>query len=250
LLISATDKSFTSLTQAEAFLTSTGPIPASGPPKFYAVRHGHEPGIYSDWHTAQKQITGYQKPQHKKFSTRAEAEAYLRRPSPTIETVRPAVADADAARATSRVKNEDAEDEEAPAAKRRTATRLTAGEADAAAAAAADMLLPLGWAAPPADAADGHDYTLTIDAASGQLRRKTAAELDALTVRPANAGPAAAAATSSKTANRGGPLNVWTDGACRANGQRGAIAGVGVYFGPRDPKYAHLPPPTPHRIAV
>jgi ribonuclease HI len=34
---------------------------------------------------------------------------------------------------------------------------------------------------------------------------------------------------------------VWTDGACRANGQRGAIAGVGVYFGPRDPKYVFFP---------
>lgn len=29
---------------------------------------------------------------------------------------------------------------------------------------------------------------------------------------------------------------IWTDGACRCNGTDNAVAGVGVYFGPRDPR--------------
>jgi ribonuclease HI len=45
--------------------------------KFYAVRNGRVPGIYTDWPSAQKQITGWSKPVHKCFSTRAEAQRFL-----------------------------------------------------------------------------------------------------------------------------------------------------------------------------
>ncbi len=33
------------------------------------------------------------------------------------------------------------------------------------------------------------------------------------------------------------PILVYTDGSCRGNGQTGAVAGIGVYFGPGDPRY-------------
>src|ERR1700743_1928667 len=78
----ATDKSFTSLTSAEAFLKSTTPLTSSGPRKFYAVRRGHTPGIYTDWPSAQKQIIGFQKPKFKSFTTRAEADSFFRATTP------------------------------------------------------------------------------------------------------------------------------------------------------------------------
>jgi ribonuclease HI len=37
-----------------------------------------------------------------------------------------------------------------------------------------------------------------------------------------------------------GPLKIYTDGSSLGNGKLGAVAGVGVYFGPNDPRY--LPP--------
>jgi ribonuclease HI len=35
----------------------------------------------------------------------------------------------------------------------------------------------------------------------------------------------------------GGVLKIYTDGSSLGNGAKGATAGVGVYFGPRDPRY-------------
>ena len=36
---------------------------------------------------------------------------------------------------------------------------------------------------------------------------------------------------------------VYSDGACKANGTDGAVAGIGVWWGPNDPRYVFLPPP-------
>jgi ribonuclease HI len=38
-------------------------------------------------------------------------------------------------------------------------------------------------------------------------------------------------------------LRIWTDGSSRGNGQRGARAGLGVYFGPNDPRNLSQPLP-------
>ncbi|ETY74464.1 ribonuclease H family protein [Lactiplantibacillus fabifermentans] len=45
--------------------------------KFYAVRVGRKPGIYSTWAACQQQINGYSGAQYKSFPTRAEAEAFV-----------------------------------------------------------------------------------------------------------------------------------------------------------------------------
>ena len=44
---------------------------------FYAVRKGRKPGIYTNWPEAQKQVSGFSGPQYKKFTTRADAQAYM-----------------------------------------------------------------------------------------------------------------------------------------------------------------------------
>jgi len=76
-------KSFTTLTDAERFMAGEDPSNkggsevAGGGSKFYAVRSGRVPGIYTDWPSAQKQIVGWTKPKHKCFSTRVEAQRFL-----------------------------------------------------------------------------------------------------------------------------------------------------------------------------
>lgn len=48
--------------------------------KFYAIKKGKKPGIYTTWPEAQKQIHGFSKAQFKSFSTRKEAEEYINPP--------------------------------------------------------------------------------------------------------------------------------------------------------------------------
>ncbi|KAF2672447.1 ribonuclease H-like protein, partial [Microthyrium microscopicum] len=153
---------------------------------FYAVRRGHEPGVYNDWPSAQKQIAGFQKARHKSFQTRYEAEEFVRALSPDVTAGEPA------------------------AKKRKGSENATLIE------------LPAGLGPLPPDAEDGFDHTITLDPQTGLPRKKTDAELRSLRA-VSREGPA-----SSKV------LQIWTDGACRANGTANARAGVGVFFGPND----------------
>ena len=45
--------------------------------KFYAVRVGRKPGIYSDWAEVKPLVDGFAGAQHKSFKSRSEAEKYL-----------------------------------------------------------------------------------------------------------------------------------------------------------------------------
>ena len=45
--------------------------------KFYAVREGRKPGIYSTWEECKLQVTGYKGAVYKSFPTREEAEKYI-----------------------------------------------------------------------------------------------------------------------------------------------------------------------------
>ncbi|KAL2002895.1 hypothetical protein VTN02DRAFT_5612 [Thermoascus thermophilus] len=78
-------QSFPTLEEANSFLTGTKPPSAPGetpasaePTRFYGVQRGRVPGVYSDWAKAQEQIRGFTRPKYKKFSTRAEAEEFVR----------------------------------------------------------------------------------------------------------------------------------------------------------------------------
>jgi ribonuclease HI len=46
--------------------------------KFYAVKIGKIPGIYTDWESCKKQVHGFSGAQYKSFSTIKEAENYLK----------------------------------------------------------------------------------------------------------------------------------------------------------------------------
>ncbi|KAJ6123179.1 Ribonuclease H [Penicillium capsulatum] len=78
-------QSFPNYEEANAFLTGVKLPPGSGSsaqttanPRFYGIQRGRVPGVYTDWAKAQEQIRGVTRPRYRKFSTREEAEAFVR----------------------------------------------------------------------------------------------------------------------------------------------------------------------------
>lgn len=60
--------------------TSGAPAPPSKKKKtgkYYGVAAGHNPGVYTDWADAQVQIDKFKGPKYKKFTTEAEALAFV-----------------------------------------------------------------------------------------------------------------------------------------------------------------------------
>jgi len=192
---------------------------ATNPSKFYAVASGHRPGIYTDWPSAQKQITGWTKPKHKSFSTRAEAEQYLR--NTRVEK------DASPTTASTSDGSELALEGILPSKRVKMLDGFTSING------ATEDLPEPGTDPLPPDAEDGFDDRIFLDPSTGKIRWKTPAEL-------------AATKPEARVDNQNDMLYVYTDGACRANGQQGSVAGVGVFFGDDDPRYKP-PPPAPTR---
>ncbi|KAK1090750.1 hypothetical protein LTR48_007692, partial [Friedmanniomyces endolithicus] len=79
-------KSFPSMTEAQAFIAGerdlTNGVDAAGklgtPQKWYGVRSGRIPGVYTSWEGVLDQIRGWKGPKHKMFKTRAEAELFVK----------------------------------------------------------------------------------------------------------------------------------------------------------------------------
>ena len=142
-------KSFSTLTDAESFVKhglAAGRAPSSKQiEKYYAVRSGRVPGIYVDWPTAQKQITGFSKPQQKSFLTRAEAEAYMREGN-----------------------NSDLLQLSKSKRPRKFTASKNAPDADE-----VDENVEPGTGPLPKDSEDGFDSRLTLDQGRGQLVYKT-----------------------------------------------------------------------------
>ena len=55
------------------------------PKKYYAVKKGCIPGIYTTWEECKKQVSGYKGAQYKSFPTREEAENYINPAAGKIE---------------------------------------------------------------------------------------------------------------------------------------------------------------------
>jgi len=207
--------------------------------KFYAVKSGRNPGIYTDWTSAQEQIKGWTKPKHRLFQTRAEAQQFLdeddgrasRAPEPT-EADTGVVADDfggdQSAGAT----------EKPPPAKRAKKTINGASKATKPAPVEHNEAdYEAGTAPLPADAEDGFDPNIILDAEAGQVVYKTLEQRQATK------------AISTGTAQTG-PVRIHTDGSSLGNGKEGAFAGVGVYFGPSDPRYPISPAQVPPHLTT
>ncbi|KAG9771339.1 hypothetical protein ABEF93_007947 [Exophiala dermatitidis] len=208
-------KAFPSVQEAQAFIDGKLPSKtASAIPKYYAVQNGKVPGVYTDWPQAQAQIRGVSKPKYKKFDTRAEAEAFV-------------------AAGKTRLESDLTPEEEI----RRLIVRNSAPglqlngtfaptDKDGNPYDIAQRPLPPG-------AEDGYDPNITL-AADGTLVDRTEEEKSRTKKIIKEKSPP-------------GMLRIYTDGSSLRNGQAGARAGVGVYFGPQDPKYDNLPLPRSRR---
>jgi ribonuclease HI len=167
------------------------------------------PGVYLDWTLAQEQIQGIKGPKYKKFNTRAEAEAFV---------------------AQGRIKNGSLAGAQLPPEKKhkldminRSAPGLVLGSTYTPKDANGNVL-EAGTGPLPPGVEDGFDPNVKLNA-TGQVVHKAEAEKTK---------------TKFVTKERDPPgmLTIYTDGSSLRNGQAGARAGVGVFFGPGDPRYA------------
>ncbi len=220
-------KSFSTLTDAERFVAGENPAQSasngsSPPTKFYAVKNGRVPGIYLDWPSAQEQITGWQKPRHRCFMTRSEAQRFLDEDegkagegSPTIEAENGLSAMYNVSEAPPEL------DIQPPAQKKAkknfNGTKLAAPEYN-------EVDYEPGTGPMPPDAEDGFDPNIMLDPYTGNLVYKTPEQRQAIKPRPSGV---------SQTE----PIRIHTDGSSLGNGKAGAFAGVGVYFGPGDKRF-------------
>ncbi len=211
------DKSFATLTDAERFLAGENPSQARGSvppsPKFYAVKHGRVPGIYTDWTSAQDQITGWTKPRHKCFATREEAQNFLGDEEEFIgvdgnsSLSAPVFEGTDVTSPTKKLKIASNGNTKWP--------KKGIVEYDEVNYDAGDAPLP------HISAEDGFDPNIILDPGTGQVVYKTPEQRRATKIQGGWGG-------------QNEMLRIHTDGSALGNGTMGALAGVGVYFGPGD----------------
>ena len=174
-----------------------------------------------DWPSAQKQITGWTKPVHKCFSTRAEAQRFL---------------DGDHNKANipgdeSLLNGPESgglnEHTDVDAKKPKKAISSHSKPKDQLSTDDHTYGYEPGLGLPPG-AEDGFDPNILLDPGTGNVIIKTKGQKAATKVQAVTAAP-------------GSMLRVYTDGSSLRNGQEGAFAGVGVYFGPCDIRSDRVP---------
>jgi ribonuclease HI len=177
------------------------------------VAVGHVSGVYTDYASVEAQIRNCPGAKHQSFASRTEAQAFVnefRRDASAPISLRGDLSEASSLAANKGIKA----GESAPKKQKKNdgAAVLTNG----------DVKRELGTGPLPEGAEDGFDPALKLDPETGNIRVKTEAELGARKLQP--------------TGDFSGPINIYTDGSSLGNGQIGAVGGVGVYFGPQDPR--------------
>ena len=203
-------KSFHTLAEAQDFVAGK---PSSrgtdqDEPKYYAVGRGLVPGVYLDWPSAQKQIRGVSHPRHKKFNNRTEAEAFVA----AFKTHNGGTASAGGLSSEEQIRQLIVKSAPGLQPKGPYIARDKNGDA-----------YGIGTGPLPLGAEDGFDPNIRLDE-SGRLVHKTDEEKAKQKDIPREKNPP-------------GMLRIYTDGSSLRNGTAGARAGVGVFFGPQDPKY-------------
>ncbi|KAF2878279.1 ribonuclease H-like domain-containing protein [Massariosphaeria phaeospora] len=216
----AKHQKFNTFLAAEEFV-KTG-VDTSAEPTYYGVRVGRYPGVYTDLETAQEQIAGFRTPIEKKWKKcRSEEEAWeFVRSKEEVSTPislrgdLESTASTDDARKGGKISN--------IASKRQKRN-------DGSALALVDNHgeYPPATGPLPLDAEDGFDGTVTFNPLTGEPERKTEEQLGARKMQP--------------TGSFSGTVEIYTDGSSLGNGQKGAVAGVGVYFGNNDERNVSEP---------
>lgn len=198
------------------------------------------PGVYTDWPSAQKQITGWTKPKHRCFPSRAEAEAFVKGGGAEEENGAPELEVA--AKETNRLPADlpttrlDAPTAplSRPPEKKVKRTKDAIGDQDE-----RDLSRPLmpspqqiqerfmvepGTGPLPPHAEDGFDPDIFLNRRTGRVEYKCQGQREQWVMQPQGLKPA-------------GVLRIYTDGSSLGNGQYGAVSGVGVYFGDNDDRF-------------
>ena len=193
---------------------------SSGIPKFYAVRSGKIPGIYTDWPSAQEQITGWKAPKHRCFSTKLEAQRFLDEgkevePSDTTEDIN----------GTSVVYHAlgvpEMEERALMLKRSKRTSNGTKNPSKSSPPEYNESDYEPGTGPLPLGTEDGFDPNIMFDPKTRELVYKRQELRQATKIRASGSG-------------YDGMIRVHTDGSSLRNGQEGAFAGVGVYFGPDD----------------
>ncbi|KAH7089451.1 ribonuclease H-like domain-containing protein [Paraphoma chrysanthemicola] len=208
------DKSFPTLTEAEAFMKGTpgSTSNSSKSSKFYGVAVGHVPGVYADYSSVQAQIKNCPGAKHRSFASREEAQAFVnehKRDASAPISLRGDLSETSSLVAGKGCKVGD-----------NTPKKQKIAEEAAPSLANGEIKWEPGMGPLPEGAEDGFDPTLKLDPETGNIVYKTEEELNRTKRQP--------------TGDFTGVINVYTDGSSLGNGQLGAIGGVGVYFGPND----------------
>lgn len=226
--VSALDKSFPTLTDAERFLAGENPSQDGGSisspsSKFYAVKNGRIPGIYTDWPSAQDQITGWTKPRHKCFATRDEAQRFLDEDEQKAMDASPSAP----ASAENSVAGFAFEGIDRLSSKLTPAKKAKRGAISAARGSKQVVVeyneadYGAGTGPLPLEADDGFDPNILLDPGTGQVFYKTQQQRNATKFQEG-------------WRAQNDMLRIHTDGSAPGNGTAGAFAGIGVYFGPGD----------------
>ena len=186
------------------------------------------PGVYTDWGSAESQIRGWKAPRFKAFPTYAEAEAFVKgngteaktspsaQPQQSISSPSPAPVLDDIDFPSAKRRKTGSESSVPVARQGSVADRhLALGQQDQYEHEAGEGPLPL-------DAQDGFDPRITLNPVTGKVEYKSEKHLNQMKWQATN-----------QTDNT--PVKIYTDGSSLGNGAHGAVAGVGVYFGPRHP---------------
>lgn len=190
---------------------------------------GHNPGVYTDYEEVKRQIRGYPGSKQRGFESREDAQAFViggSQGTPAYTSM--------ASTAAPSVKDD--VDSELSLGRHEAFTERTFATPKASANppkkrqrfdAVPPVLLPNGELDPgtgplPEDAEDGFDRTILLNPGTGKIEFKSEAQLSARKWQP--------------TGETTDPLVIYTDGAAPGNGRLGAVAGIGVYFGPQNPK--------------
>ncbi|KAL2015012.1 hypothetical protein VTK56DRAFT_6528 [Thermocarpiscus australiensis] len=179
--------------------------------KYYAVRAGHKPGVYTSWAICQQQISGYKGAQFKSFLSYEDAAAFAAgRDPPSMTDDKP-------------------ERFYGVAIGRKPGVYTDWSKAQEAI---------VGWKGPKYKKFDTRAEAEAFVRTYGTATTTTAVlEPDSDQAEDSAEPPTKRAKQVTKPApSRKDIAVVYTDGSSRGNGRAGATAGVGVYFGDSDPR--------------
>ena len=251
-------KSFPTEEEAQLFLSGVDPTldpkSASYTAKYYGVRSGKNPGVYTDWASAEQQVVGVQKPKVRCFATREEAEAFVNSGgsggvSPVSvddrkRAARVGAGDAAAPSKTAVYGREDSSELETktpmPKKRKSVGNNLNQEEAELKMALLCAPAM-LEEAAPQEMQPDEEDAVLRslnrhLRGEDGETSDEGSSDSNNTLVNDDEVKP-----KPRVIAKKSSILRIYTDGSALRNGKPSAIAGVGVWFGDKDSRYPESP---------